>query len=270
MVTRRIALDSEFPMIKSFETVPTGDVVSLERELTALRSLLLAIGLLCAALLAFLPGCSAVKNPTAIADLNPGLLNGPRDYRLAPGDEIEIAFFHTPELNTTVVVRPDGKIGLPLAQGVEAAGRTPEELSKEIRRLYAVELIDPDVAVIVRSFTAYQIHVGGEVKEPGMFQLTGELRVLEAIIQAGGQLTRGRMSEVLVIRRLPLGGHVVIPVDLVKVMNGVDPGQNLALLPYDAVLVPPTAIANVNTWVDHYIRQNLPIDAGVGFRPSGI
>ena len=217
-----------------------------------------------------LSGCQAVKKPTPIESLSHEMLRGPEEYLLSPGDEIEVAFFHTPELNTTVVVRPDGKIGLPLAQGMQAAGKTPEQLAADLRQSYGSELIDPDIAVIVRTFTAYRVHVGGEVREPGVFPLTDGLRVLDAIFQAGGQLTRGKMKEVLVIRRTPFGGHVVIPVDLVEVMNGIDPSKNLALLPFDAIVVPPTSIANVNTWVDHYIRQNLPIDFGVGFRPSGI
>ncbi len=213
-----------------------------------------------------LSGCQAVKKPTPIESLSHEMLRGPEEYLLSPGDEIEVAFFHTPELNTTVVVRPDGKIGLPLAQGMQAAGKTPAQLAADLRQSYGSELIDPDIAVIVRTFTAYRVHVGGEVREPGVFPLTDGLRVLDAIFQAGGQLTRGKMKEVLVIRRTPFGGHVVIPVDLVEVMNGIDPSKNLALLPFDAIVVPPTSIANVNTWVDHYIRQNLPIDFGVGFR----
>ena len=105
-------------------------------------------------------GCSGLsaEKPTEIGELTPEQRDGPADYRIAPGDELEIAFFHTPELNTSVIVRPDGKIGLPLAQGLEAAGRTPEELATTLRRIYQAELLDPDVAVNVRTFSAYQIH----------------------------------------------------------------------------------------------------------------
>ena len=57
-------------------------------------------------------GCSGLsaEKPTEIGELTPEQRDGPADYRIAPGDELEIAFFHTPELNTSVIVRPDGKI----------------------------------------------------------------------------------------------------------------------------------------------------------------
>ena len=213
-------------------------------------------------------GCSGLsaEKPTEIGELTPEQRDGPADYRIAPGDELEIAFFHTPELNTSVIVRPDGKIGLPLAQGLEAAGRTPEELATTLRRIYQAELLEPDVAVNVRTFSAYQIHVGGEVEEPGMFPLVGQITVLDAIFQAGGYNSRSRLDGVLLLRRDAAGSTLTIPINIEEAITGEDPAQNLALLPYDIVLVPPSAVANLNTWIEHYIRLNLPIDFGAGIR----
>ena len=185
---------------------------------------------------------------------------------ISPGDELEISFFHTPELNTSVIVRPDGKIGLPLAQGLQAANRTPEDLALSLRRIYQAELLDPDVAVNVRTFSAYRIHVGGEVEEPGLFPLIGSITILDAIFQAGGYNTRARLDGVLLLRRDPAGGRLTIPVNIKEAISGKDPSQNLTLLPSDIVLVPPSAVANLNTWIDHYIRLNLPIDFGAGLR----
>ena len=184
-------------------------------------------------------------------------------YRIAPGDELEIAFFHTPELNLTIPVRPDGRIAVPLAQGIVASGKTPEELATELRRLYRGELKDPEIAVIVRTFTDYQIHIGGEVDEAGVQPLVGRVTVLQAIFAAGGFLPRARLDEVLVIRPNSEQGHSVITLNLERAIDGRDPTQNLVLRPYDAVFVPPSRIANVNTWVDLYIRQNIPINFGI-------
>ena len=70
----------------------------------------------------------------------------------------------------------------------------------------------------------------------------------------------------LVLRPDGEAGHVVISLDLDRAIDGSDPSQNLVLKPYDAVFVPPSTIANVNTWVNLYIRENIPINFGI--RPN--
>ena len=223
------------------------------------------------ALICLVASCShPVREPTLISELPVEALAPMDAYRIAPGDELEISFFHTPELNAVVIVRPDGKIGLPLAQGVQAAGASPEELAQTLRALYARELREPEVAVNVRTFSDQLVHVGGEVGAPGVVPLVGRLTVLDAVLQAGGTLPRAKRDEILLLRRKSDGGHFVIPIDLAAVIDGRRPEDNLALRAFDAVIVPPSGVANVNTFVDLYIRQNLPIDFGVGLRPDGL
>ena len=209
-------------------------------------------------------GCGSVAEVSVLpGELSPELLEVTTPYRIAPGDELEIAFFHTPELNMTLPVRPDGMIAVPLALNVMAAGKTPEKLARELQSVYREELRNPEVAVIVRTFTGYQIHVGGEVDEPGVFPLVGRVTALQAVFAAGGFLPRARRHEVLVIRPKGDSDHVVITLDLDLAIDGRDPSQNIVLKPYDVVFVPPSAIANVNTWVDLYIRENIPINFGI-------
>jgi protein involved in polysaccharide export with SLBB domain len=161
-----------------------------------------------------------------------------------------------------VPVRPDGFISVPLANEVRAAGMTAEELRTAITASLDQSLRSPEITVIVRSFTAYKIHVGGEVKAPGVFELAGDRTVLQAVFEAGGFLPSASLADVLVIRPKGEGSFAVIPLDLEAVLEARDTRQNILLQPYDAVFVPRSAIANVNKWVDQYLRQNLPFSVG--------
>ncbi|HET6202583.1 MAG TPA: polysaccharide biosynthesis/export family protein [Planctomycetota bacterium] len=215
-------------------------------------------GILAATLLA---GCASprqVVDPMAVDLAVQAAPVEPPRYEIQPGDQLEIRFFHTPELNVTLPVRPDGDISLPLANDVRAAGRTCEELRAELVRRFDRELADPEIAVIVRSFTAYKVHVGGHVAKPGVFELSGARTVLQALFEAGGELPTASLKDVLVIRRARSGPYRVIPVDLTRAISGEDMTQNLPLQPYDAIYVAASPIADVNKWVDQYLRQNIP------------
>lgn len=186
----------------------------------------------------------------------------PAKYVIQPGDQLEVRFLHAPEQNVLLQVRPDGFISLPLAHEVRAAGRTPEDVRQEITRAWEREYRAPEVAVILRSATAYKIHVGGQVKSPGVFELAGERSVLQAIFEAGSFLPTATLGNVLVIRPEGANRFAVIPLDLTAVLDGSDTRQNIALRPYDAVYVPSSAIADINQWVDQYIRRNIPFSLG--------
>jgi protein involved in polysaccharide export with SLBB domain len=203
-----------------------------------------------------------VQEPTYFEDI-PLEDTGP--YRIQPHDELEVRFFYSRDLDVTLPVRPDGQISLPYAVEIQAAGRTPEELRRDLTERYDRILNQPEIAVIVRSFSSFKFHVGGEVESPGVFPLAGKMTVLDALFEAGGFLPRARLDEVVIIRKNPSADlpYIVIPVNLETVLDGTDGQQNIGLLPYDAVYVPPSPIANVNTWIDLYIRQNLPIDFGI-------
>jgi protein involved in polysaccharide export with SLBB domain len=223
------------------------------------------IPLLAGVLGAWLLGACAghqVEEPTSFEIYLREPPSEPARYQIQPGDELEVRFLHAPEQNVELVVRPDGFISLPLANEVRAAGRTPEEVRLDIVRAWEKEFRAPEVAVILRSATAYKIHVGGQVKSPGVFELAGERTVLQAIFEAGSFLPTATMANVLVIRPEGAGRFAVIPLDLAKVLDGSDTRQNIALRPYDAVFVPSSAIADINQWVDQYIRRNIPFSLG--------
>ncbi|SNB46147.1 polysaccharide biosynthesis/export family protein [Geobacter sp. DSM 9736] len=187
------------------------------------------------------------------------------EYRIQPGDQLDIKFFYNPELNEQLVVRPDGRISLQLVNELMAAGMTPGQLTEKLRTSYSGQLKQPEVAVIVRTFNDQRVYVDGEVFRPGVVPLPGPMTVLQSISQAGGMKETARLDEVLVIRKNGQSKPVTIIVNLEDAIEGTDHGQDITLLPHDIVVVPRSKIANVNVWVDQYLRRNIPIPIGVGW-----
>ena len=175
-------------------------------------------------------------------------------YIIRPGDELQVKFFYTPELNDTVKVRPDGFISLQLVAEVPASGRTPAQLDEELTSRYSKYVNKPNVSVIVRSFQGHRAYIGGEVAKPQTLNLDGGLSVLQAVYAAGGVLPTARLDSVVLVRKgddgRPLTYHLDLSEDAVA-ENKVD--SQVALLPSDIVYVPRTPIANANLWVKQYI-----------------
>ena len=182
-----------------------------------------------------------------------------QEYRIQAGDQLDVKFFYNPELNDLVTVRPDGMITLQLVHDVAAAGLSPNELTSRLVELLRKDLNRPEVAVIVRSFAAQRVFVDGEVNKPGVVALLGAMSVIQAIAQAGGVRETARTGQVLVIRRLPDAAPVVMAVNVGKVLDGSDLAQDVLLQPADVVFVPRSAIADVNLFVDQYLRRNIPL-----------
>lgn len=209
-----------------------------------------------------IPGSASTSSPVSFAT--------PEPYRIQPGDELEVRFFHTPDQNVTLAVRPDGMISLPLVYELRVAGRTIEEVRRDLVERYSQELASPEIAVILRTFAHYSVHVGGEVDNPGVLQLAGPLTVLQAVFEAGGFLPTASPENVLVVRREDDGGYELVAADLKAVLNGQDVTGNFLLRPYDVVFVPTSHVADVNKWVDQYIRQNIPISFSYRLDPQDL
>jgi protein involved in polysaccharide export with SLBB domain len=214
-------------------------------------------------LLAAACGGPVVKNPTPLSSI--GARPATQPYVIEPGDNLDVRFFYNPELNEEVLVRPDGDISLPLVGQVKAAGRTPSQLEESLREGYSRELRQTAITVIVKGFAGQRVYVDGEVGQPQMVALEGGLTTIQAIASAGGFKNSARKGEVLVIRRNDGAPPVVIPVNLEAALDGSDTTQDVALLPYDIVYVPKSPVAQVNNWLEMYIKNNIPIPFGFGY-----
>jgi len=227
--------------------------------------------------LCFMTACGPVVKNSALADSSsfPGgeMPSYPLpEYRIQPGDQLDIKFFYNPELNELLIpVRPDGRISLQLVGELTAAGLTPTELSRTLEEKYAVELKKPQIAVILRSFAGQMVFVDGEVNRAGLVNLVGAMTILQSISQGGGFKDTARPYEVVVIRRGSDHKPIIQTVNLEKAIDGTDMAQDIFLRPFDIVYVPKSPIANVNLWVYQYITSVIPFSIGAGYTtPSGL
>lgn len=145
-------------------------------------------------------------------------------YILGAGDTLEISVFGYPDLTRQVVVRPDGKISLPLVGSVAAADLSVEQLAQVLTRAYAAYINGPRVAVIVKEFRKIRVGALGQIQRPGTYDLSPGSRLLDLIAAAGG------LTEVALLKeaRLLRPGAPPVTVDLERVLAG-DPEANLPL-----------------------------------------
>ncbi len=188
------------------------------------------------------------------------------NYLIQVGDQLDIKLFYNNELNEQVAVRPDGRISLQLANEVIAAGLTPQQLREVLIHTYASQLKNPELSVIVRSFGSQKLFVDGEVNHPGLLNLIGPTRILDAISEAGGVKATARTQEALIIRR---GGQKpeVLKVNLKHLLQAKYADEDVLLRPYDVVYVPRSRIANLNRWVEQYVTKNIPVTFGLYSNP---
>jgi polysaccharide export outer membrane protein len=156
--------------------------------------------------------------------------------RLREGDSIKIAFPGAATLDTTVQVRRDGKITLPLGGEVTALGKTPSELEKEVLKACESQLAVKQVVVTVNS-SSYPVFITGAVLRPGKLLADRPLSVLEAIMESGGfDYSRANLKAVTVLRQFE-GQTMSYKLNLKDALTGVST-QPFYLKPSDIVYVP--------------------------------
>lgn len=165
------------------------------------------------------------------------------DYRIAVGDRLSISVLEDPGLNQSVLVRPDGRISLPLAGTLDAAERTPEELQAAIRRALGRDFIEPPtVTVSVVGLGEPEdelatIYVLGQVGNPGALQVELPLDVLQALALAGGPGVFAA-TERIQVRRREEGSEQVLLFNYELVDEGLTPTDAFALADGDVIVVP--------------------------------
>lgn len=134
-----------------------------------------------------------------------GAIPGTAEYRLGAEDMIDVFVWKEPELTTTVVIRPDGRISLPLAGELEASGKTAAELQQEITAKLSKYVVQPTVNVMVKQVNSLKISVLGEVRRPDVYRIKNRVTVLDAIAMAGGFTDLARPNKVVVLRNTSSG-----------------------------------------------------------------
>ena len=181
-----------------------------------------------------LGGCSG--NPPVVEP-------GPRiatPYLIGPGDTLNIVVWRSPELSLVVPVRPDGKITTPLVEDLQASGKTPNQLARDIEQVLTRYVQTPVVTVIITTFGgAYsqQIRVIGEAAKPQALAYRERMTLLDVMIAVGGitEFAAGNRASIL---RTEGGKTHQFRVLLQDLIRGGDLSTNVEMRPGDVLVIP--------------------------------
>jgi len=161
----------------------------------------------------------------------------PDDYVIGADDVLSIVFWRDKDMSTEVIVRPDGKISLPLINEVMAAGLTPTGLRERITEEAERFLESPQATVVVKQINSRRVYIVGEVGKAGPYPLTTPMTVLQLIATAGGLSDFARREDITIMRT-ENGIPRTYPFDYESVSRRRKLGQNILLKPGDTVVVP--------------------------------
>ena len=162
----------------------------------------------------------------------------PADYVIGVEDLLGVVFWREQDkaLTTDVVVRPDGKISIPMLNDIPAAGMTPEALAKVVQQAASKYILEPSATVVVREIKSRKVYVVGEVAKPGPVVLGNRMTVLQAIAEAGGPLEHADKGDIAILRNAN-GREERFKFNYKDALRGKKPEQNIQLMPGDTVLV---------------------------------
>lgn len=158
-------------------------------------------------------------------------------YRIGCGDILGIMTWKEKDFTTSVLVRTDGKITFPLLGDIQAAGRTPMDLAREITTRLKEYITVPTVTVTVNSPGSQQFYILGEVAKTGQYPLTTNLTALQAFALAGGFTEWASKKEILLMRKVD-GKEKIFHINYKEILKGNDSDQNLQIQAGDTIIVP--------------------------------
>ena len=174
---------------------------------------------------------------SSIASAQQTAVSDEAGYRVFVGDILEISVWKEPELQKTVLVRPDGKISLPLLGDIDAAGRAVSDIRESIVDEMQKYIPQPVVTVSVTEIRGYKIYVIGQVNNPGMYTVMPTIDIMQALSLAGGTTAFASLNDIIVLRRIG-STRQAIPFRYSDVARGRKLGQNIELVTGDVVVVP--------------------------------
>lgn len=204
----------------------------LQKNYFKIRSLLSAMFIS----LFLLSGCAS--KPISSIDV----LNDTSNYNyiIGPGDNVNIFVWRNPEVSNSVPVRPDGKITTPLVEDLQASGKTPTELAREIEKVLATYIKDPSVTVIVTGFVGpydQQIRVVGEAAEPQALPYKERMTLLDVMITVGGLTEFAAGNRTTLVRRVN-GEQQEYQLRVDDLIQDGDITANAYMMPGDILIVP--------------------------------
>ena len=157
-----------------------------------------------------------------------------KSYIIGPEDVLGVQVWQVREITGQYLVRPDGKISVPLAGEISAAGRTPEQVNAELTDILKQKYINsPDVTVSVIQVNSKKYYIHGEVANPGAFPLIVPMTVLEGLANAHGFKDFANLKKIRIMR-----GKEQLKFNYKEVTHGKHTEENIYLQPGDEIIVP--------------------------------
>ena len=180
---------------------------------------------------------SVLGGGIARAQAPPPVENPAASYIIGPDDVLSVLFWRDKDMSYDVVVRPDGKISLPLVNDIQAGGLTPSQLRDNVNTIARRYVEEPSVTVVVKQINSRKLFITGQVEKPGPYPMSGPTTVLQLISMAGGlkEFTDGKR---ILIMRTKDGKQTGRLFNYRQVTSGKHLEQNIELQPGDAVVVP--------------------------------
>jgi len=182
----------------------------------------------------------------------PALQHRDTRYRLCAADVVALTFPLTPEFNQTVTIQPDGVATLTVVGDVALGDLTTQEAVEKVRAAYAKVLHDPIVTVELKKFNEPYFIVGGQVRQPGKYDLRGYTTATEAIAMAGGFNQDAKHSQVLLFRRVNNDWFEVKGLNLKRILRGHDVAEDPEIRSGDMLFVPQNAISKIKRLIPAY------------------
>ena len=218
-----------------------GKQRTMGKKMKSLFGLLGVLGVLFlwpgTAILAEMQDDGSASSGNRVQDSNPESVSTNGDYHIGPGDVIVVSVWREPEASSIVVIRPDGKISLPLVNDLSVDGKTPMEVQKIVSEKLSPFIKSPNVTVTVKEIYSKKVFVLGEVNRAGAYQITQPTTVLQILTEAQGLRPFARQKAIYVLRT-ENGKQTKLPFNYKDVVQGKKIEQNVLLHPGDTVVVP--------------------------------
>lgn len=166
-----------------------------------------------------------------------GTAENGNEYFFGPGDIIDVRVFSEPEVSSSVTVRIDGRISLPLAGEFMAAGVTPQELTEKIRKRLERFIDSPEVTVILVDSRSKSYFILGQVDSPGEYDIIQPVTVVQAIARAGGFLEWANKRRIMIVGG-PGTEEKITYFNYTDFLNKADSKQNVIIQSGDTIVVP--------------------------------
>lgn len=187
------------------------------------------------------PPSTQTANTPTFSERNPR-------YQLRAGDEFDLNFELTPELNQTLTVQPDGYITLRQVGDIYVNGLTVPVVTERICAAYGHILSDPKISLVLKDFEKPYFIADGQFDHPGKYDLRGDTTVTQAVAIAGGFTKDAKHSQVVLFRRVNDNWVEAHLINVKQMENKRDLSEDLHLKPGDLLYVPKNTLSKIQSF----------------------